>query len=103
MRIIIIAALSCLALAGCVSIGDSARTLDVITDPPGAQLTIDGVGTCETPCTVKLDRARQARIAKAGFISTTVTLTPDRRAVTIPLELAAASEDVDAVALPDLN
>lgn len=99
----IAAAMSLMMLGGCLSTGDGARTVDVLTDPPGAQLTIEGVGACETPCTVKLDRPRQARIAKAGFVSTTVTLTPDRRALTIPLELAAASDDVDAVALPDLD
>ncbi|MEO1137602.1 MAG: PEGA domain-containing protein [Pseudomonadota bacterium] len=98
----IAATISFIMLGGCLSAGGGARTIDVLTDPPGAQLTIEGVGVCETPCSVKLDRPRQARIAKAGFVATTVTLTPDRRALTIPLELAAASEDVDADELPHL-
>ncbi len=89
---------------GCATLGGgSSSTLLVNTSPPGALVSIDSYGECESPCTVRLDRPRQARIAKAGFISATVTLAPGRKSVTIPLELAAASDDVDAVALPDLN
>lgn len=83
--------------------GDGARNVSVITDPPGALLTIDGFGECETPCTVKLDEPRRARLAKAGFVAQTVTLGPDRSSVTIPMKLAAASDDVDAATLPDLD
>ncbi|WP_375205870.1 PEGA domain-containing protein [Hyphococcus sp.] len=88
---------------GCMTIGGGASTLMVKTDPEGALLAIDGVGECETPCSVRLDGPKQARIAKAGFVSKTYVLSPGKNEVTIPLELAAASDDVDATALPDLD
>ena len=100
---IMAAAFLALLTGGCATLGGGASTVEVITTPPGALLTIDGVGSCETPCPVKLDGPRRARIAKAGYVSLTVTLSPGRRAVTIPLELAAPSEPVDTTALPDLN
>ena len=90
-------------LGGCVTTGGGGSVRQVITTPPGALLTIDGVGECETPCSVKLDGPRQARIAKAGFITVTIVLTPGRKAITVPLELAAASESVDTQALPAID
>ena len=90
-------------LGGCMTIGGGASTLLVKTDPEGALLSIDGVGECETPCSVLLDGPKQARVAKAGFVSKTYVLSPGRSEVTIPLELAAASDDVDATGLPDLD
>ncbi len=101
MRILAVFAL--LFSGGCVTLGGGAKQVNVLSDPPGALLAIDGVGECETPCKVKLDGPRVARLAKAGFLPVTITLTPDRRSLTVPMELAAASEDVDAVALPDLE
>lgn len=97
-----------LALAsGCVTdglgAGPRARNVNVVTTPPGAVLTIDGAGECETPCIVRLDGPKQARLAKAGFIAMNVVLTPDKRTIAIPLELAAPSGAVDAAALPELD
>jgi hypothetical protein len=102
------AVLALVATGGCVTDdiafrGDPARNVSVITEPAGALLTIEGVGECETPCTVRLDSPRQANLAKAGFVAQTVTLGPERSSVTIPMELAAASDDVDTTVLPDLN
>lgn len=90
-------------LSGCVTLGGSGDMLKINTTPPGALVTVDGAGQCETPCTIKLDRPRRAKIAKAGFISLDVMLSPSRRSVTVPLELAAASADVDAEALPEIK
>ncbi len=100
----LMAAMVLTAAGGCVTIGGGGSSIVTVnTSPPGALLTIDGAGECETPCTIKLDGPRQAKIAKAGFVAVTTTLAPGRKSVTIPLELAAASEDVDTLVLPDLN
>ena len=96
------AAFAACVLGGCVTTGGGS-TLLVNTDPQGALVAIDGAGECESPCTVKLDGPRRARIAKAGFVALDVMLTPNRRSVTIPLELAAASDDVDTETLPELD
>lgn len=90
-------------LTGCMTIGGGSSVMLVNTAPQGALVAIDGYGECETPCTIGLDAPKKARIAKAGFVSKTFVLSPGSREVTIPLELAAASEDVDASALPDLE
>ncbi|PQA86689.1 PEGA domain-containing protein [Hyphococcus luteus] len=108
MRILAVLALvpALLATSGCMTlggIGDGARQVTVNTEPAGALLAIDGAGECETPCKVKLDGPRRARLAKAGFVTRIITLTPDRRSLTVPMELAAATDDVDAVALPSLD
>jgi hypothetical protein len=97
------AASAVLFLGGCVTTGGGATTRMIITEPAGAVLTIDGAGECETPCTVKLSGPQRARIAKAGFVATTVMLTPGRGDIVIPLELAAPSTDVDTTALPELD
>lgn len=99
---IIAAAITAALLGGCVTTGGG-NVLMVNTDPQGALLTIDGIGECETPCSVKLDEPRQARIAKAGFVTLGVLLKPGSKPLTIPLDLAAASTDVDAEALPELK
>lgn len=102
-RNLVVAGVCSTFLGACQTIAGAGDILDLQTDPPGALVVIDGVGSCETPCTIKLDGAQQARIAKAGFVTQYVTLNPSRRQITVPLELAAASADVDAVALPALD
>ncbi len=109
MRIlaVLVLAPALFAASGCMStfsgLGDGPRQVTVNTEPTGALLAIDGAGECETPCRVKLDGPRKARLAKAGFVTRTITLTPDRRSLTVPMELAAATDDVDSVALPSLD
>ncbi len=105
MRILmrIFSAVGVLSLGGCLTMPGGTTTLLVNTDPQGALVAIDGVGECETPCTIRLDGPKKARIAKAGFVTKTYVLSPSGRDVTIPLELAAASDDVDTTALPDLD
>ena len=91
------------ALGGCQTFGGG-DLLNLQTEPPGALVVIDGAGQCETPCTIKLDGPKKARIAKAGFVTQYVTLNPSRKKqVVVPLELAAASEDVDRTELPELE
>ena len=96
-----IAALSLpLSLSGCLTTGG---VREVRSNPPGAFLSIEGFGTCETPCTVKLDAPRQARISKTGYVAQDVVIEQGILPMTVTLELAAASTDVDAVALPDID
>lgn len=91
-------------LSGCKTMFGGGDILNLQTDPPGALVVIDGAGQCETPCTIKLDGPTNARIAKAGFVTQYVVLNPgSNKQVVVPLELAAASEDVDATELPDLD
>ena len=93
-------AVTALALSGCLTTGG---VREVRTDPAGAFLMIEGFGTCETPCTVKVDRPRQARVSRTGYVTQDITIKPGRGPVTVTLELAAASQDVDAVSLPELD
>ncbi|WDI31130.1 PEGA domain-containing protein [Hyphococcus flavus] len=94
-------------LGGCQTmnfLGGAGDKLNLQTDPPGALVEIEGVGSCETPCTIRLDSPQKARIAKAGFVTQYVVLNPSaRKEVVVPLELAAASDEVDATALPELD
>lgn len=106
----ILAAPVLLLASGCVTddigfggIGAGARNVTVVSEPPGAVLTVEGAGECETPCVVRLDGSKKARLAKAGFVAMNVVLTPDKRTIAIPLELAAPSGDVDSTALPELD
>ncbi|MEZ5892203.1 MAG: PEGA domain-containing protein [Parvularculaceae bacterium] len=101
MRLVVV--LAAFALSGCMTIGGGASTRNIITEPPGALVTFENGATCETPCTVKLDKPQKIRVAKAGFVSTSVVISPGGGAVKVPLELAAASEGVDTEALPELN
>ena len=95
-----IAALAALSLAGCLTTGG---VREVRTNPPGAFLLIEGFGTCETPCTVKLDGPRNARISKTGYVTQDVVIDRGVLPMTVTLELAAASETVDTLALPELD
>jgi len=100
MRAMLTAAVA-IALSGCLTSGGMR---EIRTNPPGALVTIDGYGECETPCTVKLDEPRYARIAKAGYVAKTYLIEPGRGPIELPpLELAAASDDVDTTGLPDIE
>lgn len=92
--------LACLSLSGCLTTGG---LREVRTNPAGAYLMIEGFGTCETPCTIKLDEPKVARISRTGYVTQDIIIEPGLRPLTVTMELAAASEDVDAVVLPDLE
>ncbi len=87
-------------LGGCMTLGDSR---EIRSTPSGALVTLPGFGECETPCTIKLDRTRRITIAKAGYKPRLVDIEPGGGPVTIPLDLAAPTEDVDSQTLPDLD
>lgn len=98
-RLVLFSVLS-LILPGCLATGGAVR--EIVTTPNGAQITIEGFGACMSPCTVKLDRPRRVKIAKAGYVSITMVIEPGRGPINIPLKLAAATDDVATDALPDL-
>ncbi len=99
MRIVSVITIATM-LAGCLTLGGQR---EIQTTPAGAFVSIDGFGECETPCTVKLDQPRRARIAKAGYVTRIVMIEPGDGPIIIPLDLAAASEEVDTQALPDID
>jgi PEGA domain-containing protein len=100
MRVISIAVAAFL-LSGCLlSSGNVSR---INTLPSGALVTVEGLGECETPCTIELKQRRRITIAKAGYKSLRIDLEPDGNDVSIELELAAPTQDIDAIALPDLD
>ena len=99
MRLILSIALT-MILSGCLTLGGNR---EIRSTPSGALVTLPGFGECETPCTIKLDRTRRITIAKAGYKQRLVDIEPGGGPVTIPLELAAPTADVDSQTLPDLD
>ena len=99
MRVLLIFASAAL-LSGCLTLGGGR---EVRSAPSGALVTIAGFGECTTPCKLKLDKKRRIQIAKAGYVTRYVDVEPDGAAITIPLDLAAPTEDVDTTTLPDLD
>lgn len=99
MRIFLLISLSAM-LSGCLTLGGGR---EIRSAPSGALVTIAGFGECETPCKLKLDRTRRITIAKAGYKPRLVDIEPTGGPVTIPLELAAPTEEVDTQSLPDLD
>lgn len=102
MRLLIACAL--LATTGCMetfSVGGSGIT-KIVTNPPGATARVEGFGECETPCTVSLDAPRNVTIAKAGYLAKRIRLEPGHSKVTVDLELAAPTADVELTQMPEL-
>jgi hypothetical protein len=91
------------ALTLCACAQTSAGLREIRSDPPGALVTIEGYGECETPCTVRLDVNRNVTIAKAGYVTQRLTLTPKGPPLSVALELAAPAGDVDTQALPEIE
>ena len=90
------------SLSGCLTIlGDN--QIDIATTPPGATVNLEGFGECETPCSIKLQQKRRVTIAKAGYKPVRLNVPPNSRDISILLELAAPTDEVDATTLPDLD
>ncbi len=102
MRLLTISALT--VAAGCKTLGGGdATTITLInSDPPGAEVTVEGFGECLTPCRIEIDKPRSVKVAKAGYLAQSFQITPDRKRVEVKLELAAPTKDVDATELPEL-
>ena len=96
------AAASIMILSACTTFSDTA-TVKIQSEPTGALVTVDGVGECETPCSIRIKIQRYATVAKAGYLPVTVRLSPGKRNYNIQMELAAASDAVDAVILRDID
>lgn len=99
MRFLLSIALT-MMISGCMTLGDAREIRSL---PTGALVTLPGFGECETPCTIKLDRTRRITIAKAGYLPRRVDIEPGGGPITIPLDLAATTEEVDSQSLPDLD
>ena len=95
-----------LTLGACQTLGggaaDNERYTEIMTTPPGATVTIENYGQCESPCRISHDGVRQITIAKAGYRKKTYKVSPGAGKVNIVLELAAPSEDVETTTLPEL-
>lgn len=106
MRFLPILAIASLALAGCKTLdfgSDEAGTIvTVVSTPPGALVTVEGFGECETPCTIEIDKPRNITVAKAGYDAQKMVLVPSRRKVEVLLKLSTQTKGVDATELPEL-
>ncbi len=93
-----------LLLAGCATAGTPSRIVTIDTTPTDALIRVEGFGECASPCAIEIDAPRRVSIAKAGFKPVIIDLSPKSRAKTIsvPLELAAPTEAVEAGSLSDL-
>ena len=100
MARIAIMVITALALGGCLTTG-SLR--EVRTKPAGAYLMIEGFDACETPCTIKLDSPRRARISKTGYVTQDIVIERGILPMTVTLDLAAASTGVDTAELPAIE
>ncbi|MEM9169626.1 MAG: PEGA domain-containing protein [Pseudomonadota bacterium] len=101
IRLIAIAAVFVGATA-CANTGGGPRMTTITSDPAGATVSVDGYGKCETPCTLALAEDADILIAKAGFEPFRMTAPGARRKLTVKLELAAPTEDVEETSLPAL-
>ncbi|MEM8937400.1 MAG: PEGA domain-containing protein [Pseudomonadota bacterium] len=86
--------------SGCLTTSGARK---IVTNPEGALVTVQGLGDCETPCTIKLDRIRYITVAKAGYEPYRFTLGPEGPTVKLDLQLVAETESVDETGLPDLQ
>ena len=102
MQRLIILAVVAFALAGCATAPKSTIT-EITSDPPGAEVQIEGFGTCVTPCRIEIDRPRNITVAKAGFLAERFQIAPGEKLVELKLKLAAPTKDVDKSTLPDLQ
>ena len=89
------------SLMGCML--TSGNISEINTLPSGALVTVEGLGQCETPCTLELEQRRLLTIAKAGYKPVRIMLKPNGKNVSIELQLAAPTKDVDTVALPEIQ
>lgn len=90
-------------LAGCQTLGGRAPAYtEIVTTPPGATVTIENYGQCESPCRISHDARRRITVAKAGYVKQTFDVLPNAGEVRVILELAAPSEKVEETTLPEL-
>ena len=95
-------ACSLLAVAACAT-GPKTTLTEIVTDPPGFEVTIMDFGTCVSPCTVLIDRPRRIEIVRAGWFAERFEIKPGQKRVDVKMRLVAPTIDVDKGALPDLK
>ncbi|NWG71414.1 MAG: hypothetical protein HXY23_07385 [Parvularculaceae bacterium] len=91
-----------LLLSACESVGGGSRTTEIITEPAGALVRVEGYGECLSPCTVAFDQPRTITIAKEGFRAQRLELKPGRSRLIVKLELVAPNTVVEESELPKL-
>lgn len=89
-----------LLLGGCATFG--AKQTEIVTEPAGAVVRVEGYGECTSPCVIAFDAPRAVTIAKAGYKSQRLELRPGKSRIVIPLELAAPTRPVEEGALEKL-
>jgi hypothetical protein len=89
-------------LAACET-APKTSVITIATIPPGAEVQIEGFGTCTTPCNIEVDQPRNITVAKAGFLAERFQIAPGQDDVALTLKLAAPTKDVDRTTLPDLQ
>ncbi|MEL6360049.1 MAG: PEGA domain-containing protein [Pseudomonadota bacterium] len=94
--------LAAATLSACQTLSGQNTIAEISTVPSGAQVTVEGLGSCITPCTVDVTKTRRVAIAKAGFLKEERVLEAGQRRLALDLQLAAPSTDVSETSLPDL-
>lgn len=95
------AALASAACAGGFGAPSGLRT--IASTPPGALVTVEGFGECETPCTIKVDQERNVTVARAGYEAQRFVVGPTGGDIDVQLELAAPAGAVEDGELPSLD
>ncbi len=91
-----------LLLSGCESLGGGPKMTEIVTEPSGALVRVEGYGECTTPCTVAFDVPRTISIFKEGFKERRHQLEPGKSRVVFKLELVAPTTEVEKTELPKL-
>lgn len=99
MRILILCA--SLAAGGCATFGSGVT--QIVSEPPGALVRVEGAGECQTPCTVKFESPREVTIAKVGYKARRLRIGPDQSKVKVTLELAVETKEIETNTLPEVE
>ena len=87
-------------LGGCATTSGDGTLF--VSEPTAATVSADGYAPCETPCSLSLAAPTLVTIAKAGYTPQRLQVEPKRRRLSVALDLAAPTEDVEATGLPEL-
>ncbi|MEM9705796.1 MAG: PEGA domain-containing protein [Pseudomonadota bacterium] len=88
--------------AAAVASGCATNISEIVSNPPGATVTVEGVGECETPCTVGVDAPIIVTVAKPGYLPKRLRISPGATRVKVDLEQAAETKAVEEGTLPAL-
>ncbi|MEL6379524.1 MAG: hypothetical protein AAGK25_00295 [Pseudomonadota bacterium] len=104
----IIASGGAFVLSACANGGAISDTRLVVSDPDNAYVSIRDsrereLFNCQTPCQIKVADSLLVIVSKEGYTAQRFYVAPGRGVIRVKLNLAAASEAVDSVSLPELN